>query len=114
MLFDGAPCIDGMGIGAGIAGPVSVTVSPDGKNLYVTNGAGSAVSIIDRAPDGTLSQRPALLNCVSETGIVVLGGTCVDGKGLEGAGAAAVSPDGASVYVASAGSDAVAVVRSGG
>jgi DNA-binding beta-propeller fold protein YncE len=108
-LFDGTPCINGMGIAAGFIGPRSVTVSPDGKNLYVTNGSGSAVAIIDRAPDGTLSQRPALLNCVSETGIVVLGGTCIDGKGLSGARAAAVSPDGANVYVASEIDGAVAV-----
>lgn len=57
------------------------------------------------AATGALSQGPIAV-CTSEDGS---GGACADGSGLDGAFAAAVTPDGANVYVASSGSDAIAI-----
>ncbi len=63
-----------------------------------------AVVVLDRAPDGTLTQRTGTAGCVSQTGA----GPCVDGTALDAASSVTVSPDGASAYVASF-SDGVAV-----
>lgn len=57
------------------------------------------------APLGNLVQLPGTDACVSETGS---GGNCSDGVALDGAAAAALSKSGLHVYVAAAGSDAVA------
>ncbi len=51
-------------------------------------------------------QAAGLEGCLSETGSE----SCMDGVGLDGANAVAVSPDGKHVYVASGNSDAVAVL----
>ncbi|MBK5232294.1 MAG: beta-propeller fold lactonase family protein [Thermoleophilia bacterium] len=95
------PCVDGTALnGAG-----SVTVSPDGKNAYVASFDSNAVSIFDRSPDGTLTQKVGTAGCISETGA----GPCVDGTALSTARSVAVSPDGKSAYVLGFSSDAVAV-----
>jgi DNA-binding beta-propeller fold protein YncE len=94
-------CVDGTALGFAN----SVTVSPDGASAYVASYGSSAVAVFDRAPDGTLTQKPGTAGCVSDTGA----GPCVDGTGLDGASSVAVSPDGASAYVASYISAAVAV-----
>ena len=95
------PCTDG----TGLDGAFSVRVSPDGESAYVASLNGGAVAAFDRAPNGTLAQKPGTAGCISETGA----GPCVDGSGLDGAISVTVSPDGQSVYVASSDSDAVAV-----
>ena len=100
------PCVDGTAVDF----PDAVTVSPDGQSVYVASGSSDAVAVFDRAGDGTLTQKPGTAGCISETGA----GPCIDGKALEFASSVAVSPDGQSVYVASADSAAVAVFdRSG-
>ena len=91
------PCADG----TALEQASSVTVSPDGKNAYVTSQLSSAVAVFARAADGTLTQT----GCVSDTGA----GPCVDGAALDGAAALSVSPDGSNAYLAASGSDAVAV-----
>ena len=96
-----APCVDGSALG----GAFEVTVSPDGKNAYVASLGSGAVAVFDRAADGTLTQKPGTAACVSDTGA----GPCADGTGLDGALGVMVSPDGNNAYVASSGSDAVAV-----
>jgi DNA-binding beta-propeller fold protein YncE len=53
---------------------------------------------------GAITQPAATAGCVSETGA----GPCADGHGLFSPFGVAVSPNGVSVYVASAGSNAVA------
>jgi DNA-binding beta-propeller fold protein YncE len=95
------PCADG----TALSFLRSVTVSPDGANVYVAAESSDAISIFDRAPDGRLTQKPATAACVSDTAA----SACVDGTALDGAGSVAVSPDGSSVYVASEMSGAVAV-----
>ena len=97
------PCADG----SALDGASSVTVSPDGSNVYVTSSfTSSAVAVFDRAADGTLSQKPGPAGCISDRGDP----PCVQGRGLSAATAVTLSPDGRSAYVTgSAGSDAVAV-----
>jgi DNA-binding beta-propeller fold protein YncE len=84
-----------------------VTVSPDGRSVYVTSLASDAVAVFDRdLSTGALTQKAGTAGCVSETGS---GGACTDGVALDGALSVEVSPDGRSVYVTSVDSDAVAV-----
>src|SRR5882724_6961036 len=58
------------------------------------------------ATTGALLQLSGTNGCVSKDGTR---GTCLDGRGLNGAAAVAVSPDGRYVYVASFDSSAVAI-----
>jgi 6-phosphogluconolactonase (cycloisomerase 2 family) len=83
-----------------------VAVSPDGTSVYVTARISDSVAVFSRdTSTGELSQLSGTAGCVSESGT---GGTCVDGKALDGAEGVVVSPDGAYVYVGSVVSDAVA------
>jgi len=97
----GAPCAEGQGLAVG----VSVTVSPDGTSAYVASEVSDTVVVLDRAADGTLTQKPGAAGCISETGA----SACGDGKALVRARSVTVSPDGRSVYVAAYDGDAVAV-----
>ena len=99
---NGGACVDGRAL----ALAVSVTVSPDGKSVYVASVSPGAVAVFDRAGDGTLTQKAGIAGCISDDGS---GGACVDGRALGGAGSVTVSPDGQSAYVAAFNSDAVAV-----
>jgi len=99
---DGAgPCVDGRAL---FDAAQSVAVSPDGQSAYVAS-ISDAVTLFDRAADGTLTQKPGAAGCVSETGA----GPCVDGRALERPESVTVSPDGRNAYVASYNSYAVAV-----
>ncbi len=96
------PCADGHGL----YGAKSVAVSADGKSVYV---AGvfpySTVARLNRnATTGAISQPAGTAGCISERSQ----GPCADGHGLDHPFSVAVAPDGKSVYVASAVSDAVA------
>ena len=102
-------CISSGGVGGcasayGLRLPTSVSVSPDGKNLYaasagVRNGA-DGVTIFDRSASGNLSQKDGTAGCVSESGS---DGNCADGVALRGANSVTVSADGKSVYATSSG-----------
>jgi 6-phosphogluconolactonase (cycloisomerase 2 family) len=99
----GGACADGMALD----GVRSVAVSPDGTSVYAVSETSGAVSVFSRdTATGALRQLGGLAGCVSQTGT---GGSCADGRALAGAGDMTVTPDGANVYVASLGSDAVAV-----
>lgn len=92
--------------GRALRGARSVTVSPDGRNAYSASQFSDAVDVFSRErTTGALDQLPGSDGCVSETGSL---GECADGKALDDASSAAVSPDGRNVYVASQISDAVA------
>jgi DNA-binding beta-propeller fold protein YncE len=74
-------------------------VSPDGRNVYIASEEPGAVAIFDRTPDtGALRQSHGPSGCVAEDGAH---GACRKGRALKEAQGIAVSPDGASVYVAS-------------
>jgi DNA-binding beta-propeller fold protein YncE len=91
--------------GHALSGPHGVAVSADGKGVYVASATSDAVARFNRnTTTGAITQPSGTAGCVSETG----SGSCADGHGLSAPFGVAVSPDGMSVYVASAGSDAVA------
>jgi DNA-binding beta-propeller fold protein YncE len=115
--------------GRGLFEATGVTVSPDGKNVYVAStgspGEGDAeiggpcsnpncagaVAVFSRDPGtGVLTQLSAAAGCVSEK--ASLNGnnepTCTSGTGLGDANSVAVSPQGDHVYVSSGDSNAVA------
>ncbi|MCG8456582.1 MAG: beta-propeller fold lactonase family protein [Holophagales bacterium] len=84
------------GANDGLAGAVAVAIAPDGSSVYVAGQADNALAVFDRALDGTLTFREAILN----------------GGGVYGLGLAtdvAVSHDGLFVYATGFSDDAVAV-----
>jgi DNA-binding beta-propeller fold protein YncE len=92
--------------GRALKDPFSVAVSADGKSAYVASHRSDAVAGFARnTTTGKLTPFAGTDACVSETGS---GGTCVEGTALNGAFSVAVSPDGASLYVASEFTDGVA------
>lgn len=101
----GSPCADA----TGPISPGAVLVSPDGMNVYTTAINGNAVGVFARDPaTGVVTQLPAPLGCIAETGDGV---SCTDGIALDGPRGLAISKNGKHVYVASNGSDAIAVFR---
>lgn len=87
---------DGEGGVDGLAGARSISISPDGKNLYVAGWGDNALGVFSRNPvTGAASFLGRLKN--GEDGVA----------GLSEPHAVRVSPDGASVYVALWGEDAV-------
>ena len=96
-----AGCIAQIGglcsVGTALDGAASVTVSPDGENVYVASSVSDAVAVLDRAADGTLTQKPGAAGCVQELALA----PCVGGTALDGASSVAVSPDGQNAYVTS-------------
>ena len=94
------PCADGHALNF----PDQVSVSPDGKSVYVVSGLSNAVVRLNRNPTtGAISQPAGTAGCVSEDG----SGPCADGHALSNPTGVAVSPNGKSVYVASYSSKAV-------
>jgi 6-phosphogluconolactonase (cycloisomerase 2 family) len=84
--------------GDALRGADDIAISPDGKNIYVAAGDSGGIAIFTR--DTTTGK-------VVETGCVRGVSTCVGARGLGGAAAVVVSPDGRNVYLASYGADAV-------
>ena len=99
----GGQCADG----TALDGASTVTVSPDGANVYVASRFSDAVAVLDRNPlTGTLTQKPGTAGCISDDGT---GGACADGTALDLAIGVVVSPDGESVYAAARNSSAVTI-----
>jgi 6-phosphogluconolactonase (cycloisomerase 2 family) len=82
----------------GLYGATSVTVSPDGKHVYLTSQQDHAVATFER---NQTTGRLTYLDAIKD------GDPGVDG--LDSAQSAAISPDGKNVYIAGYGDDAVAV-----
>src|SRR3954468_14192271 len=100
-----ATCQDGKALDS----PIGVAASADGKSAYVGSFGSQAVAIFDRdATTGALTQKSLTAGCLAEDGP---GTGCQDGRALQGASSVATSPNGKSVYVASVVSDAVAVLN---
>jgi DNA-binding beta-propeller fold protein YncE len=116
--------------GRGLSEATGVTVSPDGKNVYVASSSSApgvernqsggfcgspncegAVAVFKRnLATGALTQLSGSAGCVSET--ATLNGsfeaTCASGTGLGDANSVVVSPLGDHVYVSSGDSNAIA------
>ncbi len=95
---------EGCSSGHGISGPNAVVIAPGGTHLYAASSGSSAVAALLRNQDnGELDQRQDANGCTAE------GGTdgCATGRGLDGAYALAISPEGKSLYVAALDSIAV-------
>ena len=91
---------NGVGGASGVSGAHGVTISPDGKHVYVAASYDDAVAVFSRnVADGT----------VAFVEKVVDGQGGADGPQLDVAQGVAVSPDGANLYAAANGDDAVTV-----
>lgn len=105
-------CISGLplpvcGSGRALVGPDVVVVSPDGNNVYVGSFFGNAVAVFNRdQASGVLTQPSGTAGCLAEAAT----NGCAVGLALGAPEGMAVSGDGNSVYVASALSNAVAVL----
>src|SRR4029077_16886942 len=108
-LRGGGGCISGLPLpgcagGRALVGPDVVTVSPDGENVYVGSFFGNAIAVFDRdASSGALTQPTDTTGCIVE----VATSGCATGLALGAPEGMAVSGDGASVYVATAVSNAL-------
>ncbi|HEV7400118.1 MAG TPA: beta-propeller fold lactonase family protein [Solirubrobacterales bacterium] len=106
-----AGCISGLPVpvcasGRALVGPDVVIVSPSGTNVYVGSFFGNAIAVFDRdRAGGALTQPGDSTGCIAEA---IAG--CTTGLALGAPEGLAISPDGANVYVASALSNAVAVL----
>jgi DNA-binding beta-propeller fold protein YncE len=93
-----------------VTSPEDVVVSPDGRHVYVASYGSHAVAIFARARrTGYLRQLGGVRGCVRHQREAGRVRNCVAARALGGPVAIAISPDGRSVYVAAAGSDALSV-----
>jgi DNA-binding beta-propeller fold protein YncE len=105
-------CISGLPVpvcapARALLGPDVIIVSPDGENVYVGSFFGNAVAVFDRnRTTGVLTQPAGSGGCIAE----VTTNGCAPGIALGAPEGLAISRDGASVYAASALSNAVAVL----
>jgi DNA-binding beta-propeller fold protein YncE len=91
----------------GVGGPDVITVSPDGRNVYVGSFFGNAVAVFDRNPvTGALTQPADTTGCLTEAPT----SGCATGRALEGIEGMAISNDGSSVYLGAAVSEALVVL----
>jgi DNA-binding beta-propeller fold protein YncE len=88
----------------GLLGAANVAVSADGGSVLVAGFEDSSIVGFGRSATGALE----FADCLEDVGKVECGfGALADAPGLDGANGVAVSPDGASVYVASSDDDAI-------
>jgi DNA-binding beta-propeller fold protein YncE len=99
----GQAAISGCGTARALSGPDVVAVSPDGRNVYVGAFAGNAVLAFARDAAGGLTQLADTAGCLVDAPTT----GCATGVALKAPEGLAISDDGSSVYVASAGSNAL-------
>jgi len=105
-------CISGLPLpgctpGRSLKWPDVVVVSPDGKNVYVGDFAGSGVTSFSRAgAAGALTQLPGTAGCITEAGEE----GCAKGVQLNHVEGMAIAQNGSAVYAAAAFSSAVGVL----
>jgi DNA-binding beta-propeller fold protein YncE len=87
---------EGCAPGRGLAGPVDLAITRDGRNVYAAASIGDAIAILRRdRTTGALSQAPGSAGCISQGGG---GGRCRVGRALDEVWSVAASPDGRNVY----------------
>lgn len=98
--------LSGCSVGRALDAPDVVVISNDGKNVYVGSFFGNAVVVFNRnGSDGTLAQPTDTTGCIAAAT-----DGCAVGLALKSPEGLAISSDGNSLYVASAVSNAVAVL----
>jgi DNA-binding beta-propeller fold protein YncE len=96
----------GCATAVGLAGPNSLAVSADGRNVYATALTSNAVTVFRRDPaTGALSQATDGSGCIANAATT----GCTTGRALGGPTVVTVSPDGQNVYVGAFTGNAVAV-----
>lgn len=101
----GSGCTDAYGP----LSPTDVLVSPDGKFVYTIALNGDAIGVFARSKaTGKLTQLPAPEGCLSLTGD---GTTCKSAIAIDDPRSLSISKNGKHLYVASGGSDAIAIFR---
>lgn len=94
--------------GRGLKGAEGMTVSPDGKSVYVGAAVGNAVAVFRRSSStGELTQPAGTAGCVAHQGAE----GCASGDGLIGADSMQVSPDNKNLYVASGVGSSIAIFK---
>ena len=91
---------DGCAAARGLPDAQRVTVSRDGRNVYVLSRDPASVAIFKRKAGGTLSQLAGPRGCIGPKG-------CRKAVGLVGGSGLAVAPNGRNVYVTTDYSDAL-------
>ncbi len=106
-----SPATAGCAAGRVLGVSKTVVLSPDGRHAYSSDARG--ISVFDRDPGGgILTQKPGTAGCITDTGTDNAGAsTCATGRGLGGADALAISPLGATLYVAAAADHGVSVFQ---
>jgi DNA-binding beta-propeller fold protein YncE len=106
-------CISGLPIpgctaGRGVKWPDVVVVSPDGKNVYVGDFAGSGVTSFSRAGgSGALTQLSGTAGCITEAGSE----GCAKGMQMDHIEGMAINPSGSTVYAAAAFGSAISILQ---
>jgi DNA-binding beta-propeller fold protein YncE len=109
-------CISGLPIptcttGRALKWPDVVVVSPEGKNVYVGDFAGSGVISFSRAGKaGALTQLPGSTGCITEAAIE----GCAQGAQMNHIEGMAINPSGTTVYAASPFSNAIDILQRSG
>jgi DNA-binding beta-propeller fold protein YncE len=94
--------------GRGIKWPDVVVVSPDGKNVYVGDFAGSGVTSFSRAGKaGALTQLSGSAGCITEAAEE----GCAEGVEMDHIEGMAINPSGSTVYTAAAFSSAISILQ---
>jgi DNA-binding beta-propeller fold protein YncE len=102
----------GCAVARGLNGARGVSVSPEGRSVYVGASGNDSVAVFSRNQEtGALTQPAGADGCIAENpaGTPAVA-TCRDGHGLDDANATATSPDGKTTYVVSFVTDSVAVL----
>ena len=97
--------LPGCTAGRGLLGPDVVAVSPDSRNVYVGAFRGSTVAAFSRGSSGALEQLDGASGCVASVPI----DDCSTALALGAPEGLVVSGDGANLYVANPGANALAV-----
>lgn len=98
----------GCSFGRALRAPEGITISPDGRNVYVAAFANSAIDVLDRGKRfGKVTQVAGRRGCLAPRSVP----GCTRARALRGVSSIALSPDGRFLYSTSFGSDAVDIFR---